>query len=63
MRKTGGLLFSVLLAASVALAGCGDDDSDDTSVTTASTINPTQTSVPVGPNTTSTLAGPTTTGG
>jgi hypothetical protein len=64
MRKMGGLLLSLLVASSLALGACGNDDEDgDSTVTTVTTINPTQTSVSVGPNTTAdTVARTSTTG-
>jgi ABC-type glycerol-3-phosphate transport system substrate-binding protein len=63
MRKTGGLLLPLFLAASLALAGCGGDEDGESTVTTATTISPTQTSVPVGPNTTANTVAQTSTTG
>ena len=62
MRKVGTLLLAALVGSSVLIGACGDDDDKNETVSTSTTISPTQTSVEVGPNTTVTVLRPTTTG-
>jgi hypothetical protein len=68
MRTLGGILCAVLVASALATGACSssnhntDDTNNGSTVSTATTIAPTQTSVTVGANTTVTAVRPTTTG-